>query len=110
MSYKFMSNINNFSDINTPDKAYLTTNIDEEIIFKNNDIEKRAFFLMIRAHSSNDLLIEILPYSYGVYIPANEMWSVDSIEGISGFKIKKAFSGNNSSINTAKVQWMIGYK
>lgn len=109
MSYKFMSNIKNFSDINNPNNAYLTTNINEEITFKDNDIEKKAFFLMIRAHSDNDLLIEILPYGYGVYVPANEMWSVDSIDGISGFRIKKAFNGNNS-LNSAKVQWMIGYK
>lgn len=105
-----MSNISNFDDINSPDKAYITINKNEEILFKDkNDIIKKAFFLMIRAHSSNDLLVEILPYEYGVYIPAGEIWSVDSIKEISGFKIKNVFK-NNSSLNEAKVQWMIGYK
>jgi len=112
MSYKFMSNINNFEEINNPDKAYIQVNKDEEILFKdNNNIDKKALFLMIRAHTSNDLLVEILPYGYGVYVPAGEMWSVDSINEISSIKVKKAFSpSNNSEINSPKIQWMIGYK
>lgn len=110
-----MSNISDFNSINTPDKAYLSVNTDVDILFENNNnITKKAFFLMIRAHSDNDLLIEILPYGYGVYIPAGEMWSVDSIKGIEGFKIKKAFNPKNNNIigdsTPKKVQWMIGYR
>lgn len=116
MSYYFMSNIKNFDEINSPDKAYLSISTGEEIIFKNsNNMEKKSSFLMIRAHSSNNLLVEILPYGYGVYIPADEMWSVDSITDIEGFKVRKAFEKNNNSTTTsittsAKLQWMIGYR
>ena len=110
MSYNFMSNIDNFDEINNPDKAYKQVNLNDTISFiDKNNIYRKAFFLMIRAHSSNDLLIEILPYNYGVYIPAGELWSVDSFDEIEGIKVKKAFKGT-SNVSSPKIQWMIGYK
>ena len=113
MSYLFMSNIKNFDNINNPDEAYQTVNIGDTINFiDNNNVNKKASFLMIRAHKNNDILIQILPYNYGVLIPATEMWSVDSLKEIEGITIKQAFDPKNSnSINTnCKIQWMIGYK
>jgi hypothetical protein len=110
MAYKFLSNISDFNDFNN---IYVNASPDDEIIFKDIDnIPHKAHFLMIRAHSSNDLLLEILPYGYGVYVPSNEMWSVDSINDINGFKIKKAFQPGSSNEITSniKFQWMIGYK
>jgi len=112
MSYNFLSNINNFNNFNNPDLAYINASKNTEILFKDIDnISHKAHFLMIRAHISNDLLIEILPYGYGVYIPADEIWSVDSTNDIQGFKIRQAFAPNSSTVvDTPKVQWMIGYK
>lgn len=112
MSYKFLSNINNFDDFSDADKAYITPEINEEINFIDaNNINQEANFLMVRAHGSNDLLIQILPYNYGVFIPAGELWSVDSLSNLQGLTVKKAFSaGTSTSINNPKIQWMIGYK
>lgn len=112
MSYKFMSNISDFEDFSNPDKAYISTTINQEINFiDSNNINQQANFLMIRAHSDNDLLVQILPYNYGVFIPGGELWSVDSLSDLQGLIVKKAFStGTSTSIDNPKIQWMIGYK
>ena len=65
---------------------------------------------MIRAGYENDLLIELSPSNYCVYIPAGEMWSVDSIGEINKFTVKKIFTTTNVATSTGKLQWMIGYK
>ena len=114
MSYLFMSNIQDFDDINNANKSYAEVNIGDTINFTdiyNND--KKASFFMARAHADNDLLIQLLPYGYGVLIPATELWSVDSLTDLEGFIVKKAFNPENGAelqTSTAKIQWMIGYK
>lgn len=112
MSYNFLSNINNFTDFNDPSKAYQNVDIDEEINFLDIDeIPHDATFVMFRADKSNDLLIQLLPWQSGVYIPADEMWSIESLNNIQGFKLKKAFDSNTSQeLTSGKIQWMIGYK
>ena len=112
MAYNFLSNINNFDDINTPEKAYQNILVGEEISFLDSDnIPHEASFLMIRAHESNDLLIQLLPWGYGVYIPANEMWSAESLNNVEGIIIKKAFAlPSLGESSYGKIQWMIGYK
>lgn len=116
MSYNFLSNINNFDNFNNPDAAYTEVHVDDEIKFIENDIPHTASFLMVRAHNTNDLLIQLMPWGYGVYIPADEMWSVDSLDNVEKIIIKKIFSvneqGQRSEITsgTGKIQWMIGYK
>lgn len=112
MAYNFLSNIGNFDDFNSPDDAYEEVTIGEEIKFiDNNDIPHTGSFLMIRAHEENDLLVQLLPWGYGVYIPANEMWSAESLDNVEGLIVKKSFAiptlGESS---LAKIQWMIGYK
>lgn len=112
MSYNFLSNINNFDDFNNPDAAYETVYVNDEINFiDNNEIKHNASFLMIRAHADNDLLIQLMPWGYGVYIPADEMWSVDSLDDVEKIVIKKIFL-KSTLTETAhgKIQWMIGYK
>lgn len=111
MGYNFLSNINNFEDFNSPDNAYETIPIEQEIPFvDNNGAKQKASFLMIRASADNDLLVQLLPWGYGVYIPANELWSVDSMRDVEGIIIKKAFaSSNRQETANGKIQWMIGY-
>jgi len=129
MSYSYMSNINNFTDVTSPIKAY------QEIKKYKNDNSQdgiidfnghKANFLMIRAHSSNSLLIELYSTdnnnNYGVFIPAGELWSVDSLFSIEKIIIKEIFivekdeQGNVQSERQATnnevgyIQWMIGYK
>ena len=113
MAYLFMSNIKDFDDINNPDDAFQEISIGDTIYFTDsNSINKKASFLMVRAHEDNDLLIQILPYGYGVLVPATEMWSVDSLNEIEGITIKKAFNPvtSNELSDNVKIQWMIGYK
>ena len=111
MGYNFLSNIENFEDFNTPDKAYETVPIGQEILFiDSNGATQKASFLMVRASADNDLLIQLLPWGYGVYIPANELWSVDSMRDIEGIIVKKAFIPTTRQEATiGKIQWMIGY-
>ena len=133
MSYSYMSNINNFSNVTEPDKAYLEAKVytgvttpshpnlegpeDGIIEFKKGDIKYSASFLMIRARTDNDVLIELSPSNYGVYIPAGELWSVDSLDTIDKFYIRNAFTYQNdngvlstTTSTTCYIQWMIGYK
>lgn len=112
MSYNFLSNIKNFDNFNNPDQAYEQIPINEEINFlDNNNIAHDASFIMIRAHESNDLLVQLLPWGYGVYIPANEMWSAESLNDVEGIVIKKAFTLPTLGESVyGKIQWMIGYK
>lgn len=112
MSYNFMSNIQDFDNFNDELSAYQIVNLNEEIPFIDIDsgVSQKASFLMIRAHKSNDLLIQITPYKYGVYIPAGELWSVDSLKDIEGIIVKNAFDTNGQSLSSGKIQWMIGYK
>ena len=111
MSYFFMSNIDNFDDIIEPNTSYLEVSLGDEIKFiDKNRVNQKAFFLMVRAHRDNDILIQIQPYGYGVYIPASEMWSVDSFNEIDSIIVKKIFNDSGQSINSGKLQWMIGYK
>lgn len=110
MSYNFLSNINNFDDFNEPIKAYETVYIPTEIKFVDqNNIEQKACFLMVRADPNNDLLIQLQPWGYGVYIPAGELWSVDSLKDIESIIVKKAFNHYGDSQTIAHIQWMIGY-
>lgn len=114
MGYRFMSNIHDFDEFSSPEKAYISVSTNEAINFTDvNDIDQKASFLMVRAHKDNDLLIQILPYNYGVYVPASELWSVDSLSDINGIVIKKSFQATSTSVTelpTGKIQWMIGYK
>ena len=111
MSYNFMSNISNFSDVTEPDKSFIEINKDTEIeFFDRNLIKQKASFLMIRAEYNNDLLIQLFPSEYCVYIPAGEMWSVDSIGEIEKFVIKKIFNTDGQEQTSGKIQWMMGYK
>lgn len=102
MTYKFISNIPNFSSVSSsvPWTQYNNNTI-INFIDKNN-IKHNASFLMIR--SKNKLLIELIPSGYCVYIGADEYWSVDSIGEIEGIKIKTVGSGKPS------ILWMAGYK
>lgn len=112
MSYNFLSNINDFSDFNTPEAAYVEVSTNQEISFIDNEnIPHNASFLMIRAHSQNDLLIQLMPWGYGVYIPADEMWSVDSLDNVEKIVVKKIFQhSTKTDMTNGKIQWMIGYK
>ena len=111
MSYNFMSNISNFSSVTDPDKSFIQVNKDAEIEFFDRDLIKhKASFLMIRAEYNTDFLIELSPSNYCIYIPAGEMWSVDSIGEIEKFTIKKIFNTSGQEQASGKIQWMIGYK
>ena len=124
MSYFYMSNISSFKEINNPNDSYLEVgkynDSDAEestsngvVKFSKDNIDYSASFLMIRARYDNDILIELNPSHYGVYIPANELWSVDSLEGIDKFYIRNIFKIDNNeyvSATTGYIQWMIGYK
>lgn len=112
MAYNFLSNISNFDSINIPDKAYEEIDVGDKINFlDNNNIIHTASFIMIRAHEENDLLIQLLPWGYGVYVPANEMWSAESLDNVEGIVIKKIFARPSlGEAQHGKIQWMIGYK
>ena len=119
MSYSFMSNIKSESDFSSPENYYQEVGVYENsstetpengaIIFNDEDIQRKAKFLMIRAGAENDFIIQLSPSKYCVHVPAGELWSVDSIDQIDKFYIKKIFSGT-TSVSTGKLQWMIGYK
>ena len=111
MSYNFMSNISDFSQVTDPDASFIEINKNAEIeFFDRNLIKQKASFLMIRAGYNNDFLIELKPSNYCVYIPAGEMWSVDSIGEIEKFTIKKIFNLDGQEQTSGKIQWMMGYK
>ena len=68
---------------------------------------------MIRAHKSNGLLLQLYPYEYGVYVPAGELWSVDSLDKIEKIIVRNIFDTEGiplASDQKGKIQWMIGYK
>lgn len=112
MSYNFMSNISDFSKISTGSDAFDNITVNSEIAFYDKKtIQHNASFLMIRAGYNSDLLIQLEPSGYCVYIPAGEMWSVDSIGEIEKFIIKKIFDPDTkTTINSGQIQWMMGYK
>lgn len=116
MSYFFMSNINNLNAINSPSQAYQEVSKGDKIEFKANNVSYSASFLMVRADYRNDILIKIHSngLDYGVYIPAGELWSVDSLEGIDNFYITNIFNADPNAageeLSTGYIQWMIGYK
>lgn len=122
MSYSFMSNINyeSTSTFTSPDDYYQTVGVfsttsssetpeNGVIIFNDNEIQRKAKFLMIRAGADNDFIIQLSPSNYCVHVPAGELWSVDSIDEINKFYIRNIFS-NGEKVTTGKLQWMIGYK
>lgn len=112
MSYNFMSNIPDFSVVSDGTKAFDNIVENDEIIFLDkNRIQHNASFLMIRAGYESDLLVQMEPSGYCIYIPAGEMWSVDSIGEIEKFIIKKIFNPETKEIiSTGTIQWMMGYK
>ena len=121
MSYFYMSNINNFTDVSTPNASYLnvgkystsSAETPSNGIIKftdNNYINQKASFIMIRAHEDNSLLLQLYPYNYGVYIPAGELWAVDSIDKVEKIIVRNIFNTNGEPIEEGKIQWMIGYK
>ena len=112
MSYNFMSNISNFSSVSNPDDAFDNISINSEIIFRDKrNVKHNASFLMIRAGYNSDLLIQLEPSGYCIYIPAGEMWSVDSIGEIEKIVIKKIFNPDSKVLaNSGQIQWMVGYK
>ena len=65
---------------------------------------------MIRAENEKSFIIQLYPSNYCVYIPAGELWSVDSIEQIEKLYIRNIFSLEGEKETTGKIQWMIGYK
>ena len=122
MSYSFMSNINyeSTSTFTSPDEYYQTVGVfsttsssetpeNGVIIFNDNEIQRKAKFLMIRAGVNNDFIIQLSPSNYCVHVPAGELWSVDSIDEINKFYIRNIFS-NGEKVTSGKLQWMIGYK
>lgn len=122
MSYSFMSNINyeSTSTFTSPDEYYQTVGVfsttsssetpeNGVIIFNDNEIQRKAKFLMIRAGADNDFIIQLSPSNYCVHVPAGELWSVDSIDEINKFYIRNIFS-NGEKVTNGKLQWMIGYK
>ena len=112
MSYNFMSNISDFSQVTTGDDAFDEIQVNSEIVFQDKrSIKHNASFLMIRAGHDSDLLIQIEPSGYCIYIPAGEMWSVDSIGEIEKIVIKNIFDSElKTPIDSGKIQWMMGYK
>ena len=115
MAYFFMSNINNFEDVNNIEASYQEVGIytgegDEPINGVINFNEQKASFLMVRAYYDNDILIQLSPSNYCVLVPAGELWSVDSINTIDKIYIRKIFDSNGESKNSGLIQWMIGYK
>ena len=112
MSYNFMSNISDFSKVSYGYEAFDNINIDSEINFHDkNNIKHNASFLMIRAGYDSDLLVQLEPSGYCIYIPAGEMWSVDSIGEIEKIVIKNIFDPElKTPIDSGKIQWMMGYK
>ena len=132
MSYSFMSNINyeSTSTFTSPDEYYQTVGVfsttsssetpeNGVIIFNDNEIQRKAKFLMIRAGVDNDFIIQLSPSNYCIHIPAGELWSVDSIDEINKFYIRNIFKTDinpetdeisTTSTTTGKLQWMIGYK
>ena len=112
MSYNFMSNIPDFSIVSQGTQAFDNVEENTEIEFFNRDnIKQKASFLMIRAGYESDLLIQLQPSGYCIYIPAGEMWSVDSIGEIEKFIIKKIFDPESkTSISSGTIQWMMEYK
>lgn len=112
MSYNFMSNISNFSNVSSPNDAFDNISINSEIVFRDKrDIKHNASFLMIRAGYNSDLLIQLEPSGYCIYIPAGEMWSVDSIGEIEKIVIKKIFNPDSKAlVSSGQIQWMMGYK
>lgn len=120
MSYFFMSNIKSTSTFNSPDNYFQNVGVFSSsstaetpsngvIIFNDEGIQRKAKFLMIRAGNNNDFVIQLSPSNYCVYIPAGELWSVDSVDEVDKFYIRNIFSGN-TKVSTGKLQWMIGYK
>lgn len=112
MSYNFMSNIPDFSIVSEGSKAFNEVEEDTEIVFYDREnIKHNASFLMIRAGYGSDLLIQLQPSGYCIYIPAGEMWSVDSIGEIEKFVVKKIFNPEDKTeITSGSIQWMMGYK
>lgn len=122
MSYFYMSNINDFSNVHSPVQSYQqigkydsSSTLEEPsngvITFKSIEgIDQKANFLMIRAHNENDLLVQLYPSQYGTYIPAGELWAVDSLNEIEKIFIRNIFSTTGTQLNSGKIQWMIGYK
>lgn len=112
MSYNFMSNISDFSKVSTGNEAFDNIEINNEITFLDKkDIKHNASFLMIRAGYESDLLIQLEPSGYCIYIPAGEMWSVDSIGEIEKIVIKKIFNPDSKAlVSSGQIQWMMGYK
>lgn len=111
MSYNFMSNISDFSKVTVRNASFDQVSVNDEIKFYDkNNIPHNASFLMIRAGYNSDLLIQLEPSGYCVYIPAGEMWSVDFIDEIEKIIIKNIFNLQGSHITTGTIQWMIGYK
>lgn len=120
MGYLYMSNINNFGNVTNPNTSYQTigkfNNSIEEgspgvITFYNEGINEKANFIMIRAHDDNDLLVQLYPSQYGIYIPAGELWSADLLDPAEKIIVRNIFSAStHASINTGKIQWIIGYK
>ena len=132
MSYSFMSNINyeSTSTFTSPDEYYQTVGVfsttsssetpeNGVIIFNDNEIQRKAKFLMIRTGVDNDFIIQLSPFKYCVHVPAGELWSVDSIDEIDKFYIRNIFKTivdpetnvvSTTSTTTGKLQWMIGYK
>ena len=114
MSYNFISNIPDFSTITNGNLAYTSIQKKEKIKFiDKNNVQHQATFLMIRAGEGTDLLIELQPSSYCIYIPGGEMWSVDSIGEIESIIIQNIFNSKNKTEITngpGYIQWMMGYK
>ena len=112
MSYNFMSNIPDFSVVTNGNKSFDSVQKNDEISFNDkNDIKHSASFLMIRAGYDSDLLLQLEPSGYCIYIPAGEMWSVDSIGEIDKIIVKGIFNTTTkASISRGTIQWMMGYK
>ncbi len=112
MSYNFMSNISNLSNINNMQESYQSVNVGSKIYFiDKNYNQHNASFLMIRAWNDNDLLIDLQPSGYCIYIPGGEMWSVDSIGEIESIIIKSIYNSETKArISQGYLQWMMGYK
>lgn len=121
MSYFYMSNIDDFAQVQSPSAAYQDIGIYSNgaaetpangvITFTDiNGINQEASFLMIRAYNTNNLLLQLYPYNYGVYVPAGELWAVDSLRKVEKIIVRNIFDTDGNPISSGKIQWMLGYK
>lgn len=125
MGYLYMSNISDFTKVTSNTTSYqvigkasttsspISNGSPGVINFNDGTANQEANFIMIRAHEDNDLLVQLYPSKYCVYIPGGELWSADLLEPAQKIIVRNIFDAtttNNVILSSGKIQWMIGYK